>query len=64
MKYRPELPLVLKGIDISIKKGDHVSIIGRTGSGKSSLVLSLFKLYQPEVNGYKIALNGNILNNM
>lgn len=64
MRYRPELPLALKGINVSFNKGDHVSIIGRTGSGKSSFALSLFKLYQPECNGYCVSLDDCLLNNM
>ena len=37
-RYRKELPLVLKHITVDIPKGKRVSIIGRTGSGKSTLV--------------------------
>lgn len=45
MKYRPELPYALNGVDITIKPREHVAIVGRTGSGKSSLAITLFKLY-------------------
>ena len=37
MRYRPQLPLVLHGITLSIEGGHRVGICGRTGSGKSSL---------------------------
>ncbi|CAL5976982.1 Xenobiotic-transporting_ATPase / Multidrug resistance-associated protein [Hexamita inflata] len=49
MKYRPELQPALKGVNIHINPKEHVAIVGRTGSGKSSLAITLFKLYQPEV---------------
>lgn len=45
MKYRPELPYALNGVDIHINPREHVAIVGRTGSGKSSLAITLFKLY-------------------
>lgn len=47
MRYRPNLPLVLKGIDISIKSGEKIGVCGRTGAGKSSLV-SLIQRLKPQ----------------
>ncbi|KAL3420391.1 ABC transporter [Phlyctema vagabunda] len=41
--YAPKLPPVLKGITLSIKGGERIGVIGRTGSGKSSLTLALFR---------------------
>ncbi|KAI0763773.1 metal resistance protein YCF1 [Trametes elegans] len=43
-RYRPELDLVLKDISNASEK---VGIVGRTGSGKSSLLLSLFRIIEP-----------------
>ena len=61
MRYGPKLPLVLKGVSMHLKKGDKVSIIGRTGCGKSTTVGALFSLYKVEA-GSKIYLNGkNVL---
>ena len=44
MRYRDETPLVLKGIDVTIEGGPRVGIVGRTGSGKSSLAAALLRL--------------------
>eukprot|EP01080_Neovahlkampfia_damariscottae_P007696 gene7696-12162_t len=46
LKYRENLPFVLKNINLSIKKNEKIGIAGRTGCGKSSLMLSLFRLVQ------------------
>jgi ATP-binding cassette subfamily C (CFTR/MRP) protein 1 len=40
----PSSPLVLKNITLSIKSGEKIGIVGRTGSGKSSFCLALFGL--------------------
>ena len=48
MRYRTELPLVLKGLNCSIKTGEKVGIVGRTGAGKSSIIQSLIRIYEPE----------------
>lgn len=47
MKYRPNAPFVLKGITCTFKAGDKVGVVGRTGSGKSTLISSLFRLVDP-----------------
>ena len=39
MRYRDDTELVLKGIDLEIAAREKVGIVGRTGSGKSSLTL-------------------------
>lgn len=47
MRYRPDLPLVLKNINLTISSGEKIGICGRTGSGKSSLLLSLYRMVEP-----------------
>ena len=49
-QYRPGLPLVLKNVSFRIEGGSSCGVVGRTGSGKSSLMLSLFRLI-PVVDG-------------
>ncbi|WVQ72250.1 hypothetical protein IAR50_001799 [Cryptococcus sp. DSM 104548] len=46
MSYRPGLPPVLKGLSISIAAGEKVGIIGRTGAGKTSITMALFRLVE------------------
>ncbi|CAI9738034.1 resistance-associated 1-like isoform X1 [Octopus vulgaris] len=46
LRYRPGLELVLKGITCHIKGGEKIGIVGRTGAGKSSLTVSLFRLIE------------------
>ncbi|CAI5445240.1 unnamed protein product [Caenorhabditis angaria] len=46
MKYRPTLPKVLDSINLDFKGGEKIGIIGRTGSGKSSLTMSIYRLIE------------------
>ncbi|EGN97738.1 hypothetical protein SERLA73DRAFT_111068 [Serpula lacrymans var. lacrymans S7.3] len=48
LKYRPELPPVLKGLSMSIKPGEKIGIVGRTGAGKSSIMTALFRIVELE----------------
>ena len=62
-KYRPNTELVLKSITAVIKPYEKIGIMGRTGSGKSSLVNSLFRVIEPVegkivIDGINIALIG------
>ena len=46
MRYREDLPPVLKDLTLSIKGGSRVGVVGRTGAGKSSLIAALFRLVE------------------
>ncbi|KAN0040433.1 hypothetical protein ACTA71_012326 [Dictyostelium dimigraforme] len=56
MSYREGLPAVLKGISFEIKPGEKIGICGRTGSGKSSLLLALFRIV--ELSSGRIIIDG------
>lgn len=46
VSYAADLPPVLKGLSFSIKRNQRVGIVGRTGAGKSSLTLALFRFLE------------------
>lgn len=46
-RYEDHLPLVLKGIDLKVQPGQSVAVVGRTGSGKSTLISLLQRFYEP-----------------
>ncbi|XP_077131258.1 multidrug resistance-associated protein 1-like [Ranitomeya variabilis] len=47
LRYRKDLELALKKVTASIQPGEKVGIVGRTGAGKSSLTLGLFRILEP-----------------
>ncbi len=53
-KYNVQGPWVLKNLNIEIKPGEKIGVVGRTGSGKSSLVQALFYLYPIDRGQIKI----------
>ncbi|KAL8676645.1 MAG: hypothetical protein Q9186_006856 [Xanthomendoza sp. 1 TL-2023] len=46
-RYRPGLDLVLKDINLDIKAHEKIGVVGRTGAGKSSLTMALFRIIEP-----------------
>ncbi|KAJ8384161.1 hypothetical protein AAFF_G00208630 [Aldrovandia affinis] len=46
LSYRPGLPNALDGVSVVIRPGEKVGVVGRTGSGKSTLFLALFRMVE------------------
>ncbi|GAB2291483.1 Canalicular multispecific organic anion transporter 2 [Dionaea muscipula] len=60
VRYAPHMPLVLQGITCTFHGGKKTGIVGRTGSGKSTLIQTLFRIVEPEAGS--IVIDGiNIL---
>ncbi|XP_042311068.1 ATP-binding cassette sub-family C member 3 isoform X6 [Sceloporus undulatus] len=60
VRYRKGLDLVLKDLSLSVKGGEKVGIVGRTGAGKSSMTLCLFRILEAvegeiKIDGLRIA---------
>lgn len=63
LRHREGLPLVLRGISFLVASKEKIGIVGRTGSGKSSLVGALFRLVEAcggkvEIDDTDVALIG------
>lgn len=56
LKYRPELPAVLKNLTMSVRPGEKIGIVGRTGAGKSSIMTTLYRLV--ELTSGSIVIDG------
>ncbi|TFK36798.1 hypothetical protein BDQ12DRAFT_699326 [Crucibulum laeve] len=61
-KYSMEGPKVLHGLSFDIKSGERIGVVGRTGSGKSSLTLSLLRCIFTEGDVYYDGINTNNVN--
>lgn len=61
-QYDPTQPMVLEGIDLTIKPGQTVALVGRSGGGKTTLVSLLPRFYNPTSG--KILLDGVSLSDL
>lgn len=55
-KYRPELPFAIENVNIKIQPGQSVALVGRTGSGKSTSIALMQRMY--DVTGGEIEIDG------
>jgi ABC-type multidrug transport system fused ATPase/permease subunit len=54
LRYRPGLPLVLKDVSFKIEPKQKIGVVGRTGSGKSTMLLALFRMVERAAGAIKI----------
>ncbi|TNY24017.1 hypothetical protein DMC30DRAFT_371993 [Rhodotorula diobovata] len=55
-RYRKDLDLVLRDVNFDIPAGSKVGVCGRTGAGKSSLTMVLYRIVEPE--GGVVSIDG------
>ncbi|KAG2682550.1 hypothetical protein I3760_11G195600 [Carya illinoinensis] len=63
VRYAPHMPFVLRGLTCTLPGGLKTGIVGRTGSGKSTLIQTLFRIVEPTIgqiviDGINISLIG------
>ncbi|XP_058218894.1 ABC transporter C family member 3-like [Rhododendron vialii] len=54
VRYAPHMPLVLRGLTCTFRGGMKTGIVGRTGSGKSTLIQTLFRIVEPAAGQIQI----------
>jgi subfamily B ATP-binding cassette protein HlyB/CyaB len=60
-RYRPDMPEVIKNMTLGINAGEVIGVVGRSGSGKSTITKLIQRMYIPEkgrvlIDGLDIAL--------
>lgn len=61
VRYRENTPLVLKNINLEIKNGEKVGIVGRSGSGKSTILLTLMRILEIEKENNSCIMISNFI---
>jgi ABC-type multidrug transport system fused ATPase/permease subunit len=56
LRYRENLPLVLKNLSLSVKPNEKIGICGRTGAGKSTIMMALYRM--SELSEGQILIDG------
>eukprot|EP00253_Pinus_taeda_P012923 PITA_12923 len=56
IRYRANIPLVLRGITCTFEGGQKIGIVGQIGSGKTTLISAIFRLVEPA--GGRILIDG------
>jgi ABC-type multidrug transport system fused ATPase/permease subunit len=59
VRYRKDLPDVLKGINCKIEPGEKIGIVGRTGAGKTTIINTLLGV--TEISTGNIIIDGKII---
>ena len=54
LRYQPERPVVLHKLCCEIQPGERIGVVGRTGAGKSSLAVALYRLVEPAAGALEI----------
>mmetsp|Transcript_2718 Transcript_2718/g.7176 ORF Transcript_2718/g.7176 Transcript_2718/m.7176 type:complete len:308 (+) Transcript_2718:3-926(+) len=54
VKYRPELPHVLKSLSFTVEGGEKIGVCGRTGCGKSTMMMTLYRMVELDKGSIKI----------
>ncbi|GMP65124.1 hypothetical protein CsSME_00026072 [Camellia sinensis var. sinensis] len=62
VRYAPHMPLVLRGLTCTFPGGMKTGIVGRTGSGKSTLIQTLFRIVEPAAG--QILIDGIVISSI
>jgi len=56
LRYRPDLDMVLTGLSFKAEAGHKIGVVGRSGSGKSTMCLALNRIV--EICGGAVTIDG------
>jgi ABC-type multidrug transport system fused ATPase/permease subunit len=56
LRYRPDLSPVLKGLSFETREAENIGLVGRTGAGKSTVMLTLFSIV--EISSGSMSIDG------